>query len=107
MSQATVNQLTSESFAPAVAEGVTVVDFWAPWCGPCMMLAPVLEELAEAVGPEVAVAKVNIDDHADLARQMGVSAIPTVLVFRDGAEVHRMIGLQSKSALLDAISAAR
>lgn len=76
-----------------------VVDFWAGWCGPCRMLAPMLEELAERHAASVRVAKVNVDESGELALAYGVRNIPTLLVFRDGEPVHRQVGVGSKKEL--------
>lgn len=76
-----------------------VVDFWAPWCGPCRVVGPILEELAGEYQGKINVVKVNIDDHPQNAGKYGVQAIPTMIVFKNGKEVARMVGAKAKSAL--------
>ena len=83
-----------------------LVDFWAEWCGPCKMLAPVLDELAAELGDKARIAKVNIDDHQDLAVQFGISSIPTLLVFKGGKVVGQSVGLKSRAALKSLVEAA-
>jgi thioredoxin 1 len=78
-----------------------VVDFWAEWCGPCKMVAPVLAEIAEEQSGRLTIAKLNVDDNPDTARRFGVMSIPTMIVFKDGAEAARIVGAKGKSQLLD------
>lgn len=80
-----------------------LVDFWAPWCGPCKMLGPVLEELAADLAGKVKVVKVNVDENKDSAGQFGVMSIPTMILFKDGKDVATMVGFQSKEQLKDKI----
>lgn len=96
--------LNSQSFDNAIAQGTTLVDFWAPWCGPCRMQLPILEELASAVGEGVTIGKVNVDECPDLAARFAVRSIPTLVLFKDGEPVKQFIGVQDKSTLLSSIN---
>lgn len=88
------------SFKTAIAGATPVlVDFWAPWCGPCKAIAPILEELAKEFSGKLTIGKVNVDDHGDLAGTYGVRAIPTMLLFKGGVLVETLVGMQSKDAL--------
>ena len=78
-----------------------VVDFWAEWCGPCKMIAPILEEIADEQAGSLAIAKLNVDDNPDVARRFGVMSIPTMIVFKDGQEAARIVGAKGKSQLLE------
>lgn len=89
------------------AEGVALIDFWASWCGPCRMLGPVIDELAGELGDTVLVGKVNIDEEQALAAKYGVMTIPTVIAFKDGKEVERLVGVQPKQNFLKVIEKAK
>lgn len=94
--------LTSKNFNKEVLEskGATLVDFWAPWCGPCRMLGPVIEELAEEwSGKSVKVGKVNVDENSSLAQQYNVMSIPTLIFFKNGKAVNQMVGAQAKEKI--------
>ena len=87
------------------SEGPVLLDLWAPWCAPCRAVAPALERLAKDYDGRATVAKVNIDESPEVARRLGVSSIPTLIVFDRGAEASRMVGVQTESALARAIDA--
>ena len=93
-----MKNLTINDFKKETESGVAVVDFWASWCGPCRMLAPVIEELAEEK-PDVKFFKVNVDDEGDLAAAFGISSIPTVIRFENGKPVARHVGYAQKADL--------
>ena len=97
-------EVTSENFQSEVLESdkPVLVDFWAVWCGPCQMMAPILHEL-ETEMPDVQIGKVNVDEQMDLARQFRVVSIPTLIIFKNGQEVQRMVGVTSKEELKDAL----
>ncbi|ANY74473.1 MULTISPECIES: thioredoxin [Paenibacillus] len=92
--------VTDQTFANEVeGQGTVVVDFWAPWCGPCKMLAPILDELSQELGDDVKIAKVNVDENPESAARFGVMSIPTMIFFKDGQPVDKVVGLNSKEAL--------
>ena len=90
-----------DSFADLVLGSSTpaLVDFWAPWCGPCRMIAPIVEQLASKYAGRVLVAKVNTDEHVETASRLGIQGIPTLVIFRDGLEVDRIVGFAPSHAL--------
>ncbi|MDL2288580.1 thioredoxin [Oscillospiraceae bacterium OttesenSCG-928-F05] len=98
--------LTKDNFTKEVVEasGPVLVDFWAAWCGPCKAMAPVFEELAKKLEGKATLAKLNIDDESELAVQYRVMSIPTLVLFKDGQEVERIVGLQPEAAILKALS---
>ncbi len=104
---ATITTLTDTTFDEeiAAAPGPVLVDFWAEWCGPCRMVAPVLEEIASEQGDRLRVAKVNVDDSMELARRFEVMSIPTLILFSDGEPQLRLVGAKPKGALLEELQA--
>ena len=95
--------LTDQNFAETIGSGVALVDFWAPWCAPCMMQGPIVEQVAEKVDGRAKVAKVNVDEGQQVAGKYGVRSIPTLIVFKDGEVVQQFVGVQSESQLVSAI----
>lgn len=99
--------LTTADFDQTIASGVTLVDFWATWCGPCQMLGPVLEKQVEpALAGRAKVAKVDVDQARDLAIRFGIKSIPALLIFKDGALKQQFTGIQPPDALVKAVEAA-
>jgi thioredoxin 1 len=94
-----VKHITDGEFQATVASGVTLVDFWAPWCGPCRMIAPILDELAGELAGKAQIVKINVDENPMVAGQFGVMSIPTLLLFKDGQKVDQKVGGQAKPAL--------
>lgn len=97
-------EFTDDNFRSEVQDGLVLVDFWAPWCGPCRMVSPVIEELAGDFGEKVKVGKLNVDDNQQTAMNFRVMSIPTVILFKDGEPVETMIGAQPKSAYRERVA---
>lgn len=103
---ANIANLDSTTFASAItSEQPLLVDFWAPWCGPCKAIAPILEELATDLDGKASIAKVNVDENEAISSQYSVRAIPTLLLFKGGEMVEQVVGMTSKDALLSKINA--
>ncbi len=100
-----VENLTEATFDDTVAApgAPVVVDFWADWCGPCKMIAPILDEIADEQGDSVKITKLNVDENPSIAQRFGVMSIPTILVFRDGEVDKRIVGAKGKAQLLEEI----
>ncbi len=101
-----VPELTSTTFDDSVKDGVTLIDFWAEWCGPCKMIAPMIDELAAEYDGKAKVAKINVDNETELAARFKVNSIPMLLILKDGEESQRFIGVTSKSDLSSALDSA-
>ena len=103
MADGKVSHLTDENFDDVVANGVVLVDVWAPWCSPCLIQGPIVEKVAEAVDEKAKVVKLNADDGRVAAARFGIQAIPTLLLLKDGVEVERFVGVQRQETLVSAI----
>ena len=99
-------ELDQQTFKDFIASGLVLVDFWAPWCGPCRMQIPILDQVAEKL-PAVKIGKVNVDENSDLAVQFGVNTIPYLLIFKDGQKVGDFVGMRQANVLIDALNAAK
>ena len=101
-----VRHLDESNFEKETSSGVVLVDFWAPWCGPCKMLGPVLEEVSKEIGGKAIIAKVNVDDSPELAKRFEVRSIPAIFILKDGETVEQFVGVKSKSDLIAALEKA-
>ncbi len=99
-------ELNDSNFEQTINSGVTLVDFWAPWCGPCLMQGPIIEQLAEKVYGKARVAKVNVDESMQTALQYRIQSIPTIMIFKDGSPANQMVGVHSEEQLLTAVEEA-
>lgn len=99
-----VKNLTQNNFKQNVSGGLILVDFWASWCGPCKLIAPVLNELAGELDGKLRIGKVNVDNQQAIAAKFKVRNIPTLILFKNGKEVKRIVGIKPKKALLAEIS---
>ena len=98
--------ITSENFERTVmqSEKTVLIDFWAGWCGPCRMLAPIIDEIAEEYADTVTVGKINVDEQPQLAAAFGVESIPTLIAFKNGVPLGALVGLQTKESVIDLIT---
>ncbi|MFA7056243.1 MAG: thioredoxin [Candidatus Cloacimonadales bacterium] len=94
--------LNDDNFNKSVQSGVSIVDFWAIWCGPCRLMTPVVEDIAKEM-TDINVYKLNVDDHPELTAKFNIMSIPTVIIFKDGVEVDQTVGVVSKSVLVKKI----
>jgi thioredoxin 1 len=101
-------EFTDSNFQETALEkqGVSVVDFWAEWCGPCRMITPIIEELSEEYNGKATIGKVNVDDNPEVSMKYGIRSIPTILILRNGEVVEKQVGVTSKAALKSKIDAA-
>lgn len=96
-------KLTDANFDKQVSKGLVLVDFWAPWCAPCRMIAPILSELAEDFDGKARIGKLNVDENKTVAGKFGIRSIPTLMLFKDGEVVEKFVGVKPKSAFEKAI----
>ena len=99
-----VVHLSAENFDETISNGLCLVDFWAPWCGPCKMLSPILDQIAGEVDGQIKITKANIDDLPEQCVKYGIRNVPEILIFNDGQVVAQLNGMQSKAKILDAIN---
>ncbi|MEJ8306715.1 thioredoxin [Saccharibacillus sacchari] len=94
-----VTHTSDQTFMNDIQNGLTLVDFWAPWCGPCRTIAPILDELDGELAGSAKIAKLNVDENPQISDAIGVKSIPTLVLFKDGQPVEGVVGVQSKAAL--------
>ncbi len=102
----TMKHLTDETFQKEISHGLTLVDFHATWCGPCRMLAPILDQVAKELSGKVTIAKIDIDHAEETAAQFEISSVPTMILFKDGDEIARIEGLRDASEIKELIQSA-
>ena len=96
--------LNKDNFEQSISSGVALVDFWAEWCGPCKMQLPIIEEFSSEMDGKATVGKVNVDEQLELAQSFGIQSIPTLILFKDGKPVKKLIGLHSKESLYEEVN---
>lgn len=105
MTTQTTIQIDDSNFESLInSDTPTLIDFWAPWCGPCRALGPTIDKIAADLGDRAQVGKVNIDDHPDIAAKYGISSIPTVIVFKNGEPADKFVGIRSYSEYFEALN---
>jgi len=95
---------TDQSFSSEISDGLVLVDFWAPWCGPCKMIAPVLVELDADMSDKVKIVKIDVDENQETASNFGIMSIPTLVLFKDGKPVDKVVGFNPKEALVELVN---
>ena len=96
--------LNKDNFEQSISSGVALVDFWAEWCGPCKMQLPIIEEFSSEMAGKATVGKVNVDEQLELAQSFGIQSIPTLILFKDGKPVKKLVGLHSKESLYEEVN---
>ncbi len=100
-----VKILTDENFKTTINSGVTLVDFWAPWCAPCRVQGPIIDDLADELGDKANISKLDIDNNKKTAQMLGIQSIPTLMLFKNGKVVQKFVGVKPKGQLLKAVTA--
>lgn len=100
-----VKILSDKNFKATVNSGVSLVDFWAAWCGPCKVQGPIVDEVADEIGDKANICKLDIDQNQKIAGQLGIQSIPTMLLFKDGKIVEKFVGVKPKGVLIKAVNA--
>ena len=96
--------LNKDNFEKSIANGVALVDFWAEWCGPCKVQLPIIEEFSSEMEGKATIGKVNVDEELELAQSFGIQSIPTLILFKDGKPVKKLVGLHSKESLYEEVN---
>ena len=96
-------ELTDQSFEKVISKGVTLVDFWAPWCAPCRMQGPIVNELADEIDGKANICKMDVDKNKKMAAKYGIRSIPTIMIFKNGEMVKQFVGIKPKATLLKEI----
>lgn len=99
-----ISHLTDENFQQTIAKGLTLVDFYATWCGPCRMIAPIVEQLAGKVEGKASIAKLDIDQAQQTTASLQITSVPTLILFKDGKEVKRVVGVKDLDYLLNLVN---
>ena len=98
-----IKVLTDENFDSTIKSGVSLVDFWAAWCGPCKVVGPIVDEVADEMKDEANICKLNVDQNPETARKYGIQSIPTMIIFKDGNPVQKLVGVKPKFAMIKAV----
>ena len=101
---AVIRNIGAEEFDAAVAQGTVLADFWAPWCSSCKMLGTILEQAVKDMPENVTIVKINVDDAQSLAAKLGVGTLPTLILYKDGAVVKTLVGMQTRAKLVDLVA---
>jgi len=99
-----LRKLTDANFQGTINKGITLVDFWAPWCTPCKIQGPIVSDVAEEIGDKAKIGKLNVDENQKTAAKYGIRSIPTIYIFKDGEPVKKFVGVKTKTVLVKAIN---
>ena len=99
-----LRKLTDSNFQGTINKGITLVDFWAPWCTPCKIQGPIVSDVADEIGDKAKIGKLNVDENQKIAAKYGIRSIPTIYIFKDGEPVKKFVGVKTKTVLVKAIN---